>query len=140
MTEKLTDERLRDAFASREPVPVPGVECSDADTIWRAVRGELAHDRIRQVGLHTTSCAACAEAWRLAVEVSRETPADVIPFGRPARRAGRARAWWIGGTTRIPPASAFSVQGSRNLFSSSMERCSRLRPPQVFLSCSRPAT
>jgi hypothetical protein len=65
--------------------------------VWRAVRRELPHERIRQIGLHATVCAECAEAWRLAREVNLEAPADVIPFARPSRGKLRSRSWWIGG-------------------------------------------
>lgn len=95
--EKLTDERLREAFASRAPVATSEGPCPDPETVWSAVRRELPHDRIRQIGLHATICAECAEAWRLAREVTREAPADVIPFERPSVRKSRARSWWIGG-------------------------------------------
>jgi hypothetical protein len=95
--ESLTDERLREAFVSRDPVASPDGRCPDPETVWRAVRRELPHDRIRQIGLHVTTCAECAEAWRLAREVAREAPADVLPFERPASRSSRARPWWIGG-------------------------------------------
>jgi len=95
--ENLTDERLREAFASRDPVAGPDGPCPDPETVWRAVRRELPHDRIRQIGLHATTCGECAEAWRLAREVNLEAPADVIPFERPSRDKNRTRSWWIGG-------------------------------------------
>jgi len=95
--ENLTDERLREAFASRPPVATPEGPCPDPETVWRAVRRELPQDRIRQIGLHATICAECAEAWRLAREVNLEAPADVIPFARSSRKKSGARPWWIGG-------------------------------------------
>jgi len=95
--EDLTDERLREAFASRNPDGDADGPCPDAESLWQAVRRELPHQRIRQIGLHVTTCAECAEAWRLAREVAREVPADVLPFERPAGKAARARGWWIGG-------------------------------------------
>ena len=95
--ETLTDERLREAFVSRDPVANPDGSCPDPETVWRAVRRELPHEGIRQIGLHVTTCAECTEAWRLAREVAREAPADVVAFERPASRSPRARPWWIGG-------------------------------------------
>lgn len=97
VSQNLTDERLREAFISRDPVANPDGRCPDPEMVWRAVRRELPHDRIRQIGLHVTTCAECAEAWRLAREVTREAPADVVAFERPASRTLRARRWWIGG-------------------------------------------
>jgi len=94
MPENLTDERIREAFVSRVPVASPDGSCPDPETVWRAVRRELPHARIREIGLHATTCAACAEAWRLAREVAREAPADVLPF---QRTSSHARRWWIGG-------------------------------------------
>jgi hypothetical protein len=96
--EDLTDERLREAFALRIPDSNPDAPCPEAETLWQAVRRELSHERIRQIGLHVTTCAECAEDWRLAREVAREVPADVIPFEQSARPLSRARQWWIGGT------------------------------------------
>ena len=95
--ENLTDERLREAFASRVAVADPASQCPDPETVWSAVRRELPHDRIRRIGLHATTCAECAEAWRLAREVTRQAPADVLPFKSPAGKPARARPWWIGG-------------------------------------------
>lgn len=95
--EDLTDERLREAFASRAPEDSPDEACPDPDTVWRAVRRELPRDRIRQIGLHVTTCAECTEAWRLAREVADAAPADVLPFERPAGRSARSRRWWVGG-------------------------------------------
>jgi len=96
--ENLTDERLREAFRSRESVASPGGDCPDTEMVWQAVRRELPHERIREIGLHATTCAACAEAWRLARDVAREAPADVLSFQRPSGRSSHARRWWIGGT------------------------------------------
>jgi hypothetical protein len=97
-TSNLTDDRLRDAFAMRAKTATPAGDCPDADLVWRAVRLELPQARIRELGLHATTCAACAEAWRLAREVAAEAPADVLPFRRPSTSLTRTRGWWVGGT------------------------------------------
>jgi len=96
--EKLTDERIREAFVSRVPVASPDGDCPDPETVWRAVRRELPFARIREVGLHATTCAECAEAWRLARELAHEAPSALLAFQRPSRSSNRARQWWIGGT------------------------------------------
>lgn len=91
-----TDARIREAFLARAERAVPGDGCPDPGLVWSAVRGELPHERIREVGLHATGCAACAEAWQLAREVSRASQPEPVPFRRPSHATRRARARWIG--------------------------------------------
>lgn len=81
---------LRAAFTapgqgSPEPHPEP-------DTIWAAVRGELPPQQMREVVEHTTMCASCAEDWRLAADLSKETVAEEI---KPAANVvyGRFKQW-----------------------------------------------
>ena len=90
--------RLRAAFAVAEAAPAPE-SCPAPDTIWAAVRGELPPAELRAVLDHTASCAACAEDWRLAVELDRQSaeqagtvPGRVIQgrFGRWRSMAGAA--------------------------------------------------
>jgi hypothetical protein len=67
--------RWRAAFACpAEDVPAPDA-CPAPDRIWAAVRGELPADEIRGIVEHTAVCAACAEDWRLAVDLGREAGA-----------------------------------------------------------------
>jgi hypothetical protein len=106
ISENLSDERLRKAFASRARDGVAQGECPDPERVWRAVHHELSHEQIRRVGLHATTCSECAEAWRLAVEITREAPATVIPFDRRARRPARSRAWWTAGALAAAAALA----------------------------------
>jgi hypothetical protein len=75
------DARLRAAFRVRPRTAAPG-DHVPAEDLWSAVRGELSADERRAIVDHTASCAECAEAWRLAVEV---TP-DPIPVAAPAAR------------------------------------------------------
>lgn len=105
-SEELSDERLREAFVSRARDGVAQGDCPDPETVWLAVHRELPRERIRRVGLHATTCPECAEAWRLAVEVTREAPATVIPFDRGARRSARSRAWWTAGALAAAAALA----------------------------------
>jgi anti-sigma factor RsiW len=68
--------KLRVAFtapASAAPAPE---ECPSPETLWAAVRGELPPSALREVVDHTARCAACAEDWRLAVEVNRQATAE----------------------------------------------------------------
>ena len=64
--------RWRSAFAApAEAAPAPD-DCPAPETVWAAVRGELPPHELREVLDHTARCEACAEDWRLAVEVDRQ--------------------------------------------------------------------
>ncbi len=67
-------ERLRAAFAFPDAAPNPAT-CPAPEAIWNAVRGELPPRELREVVEHTAACAACAEDWRLAVEVEKQSTA-----------------------------------------------------------------
>jgi hypothetical protein len=66
--------RLRAAFAVASDAPHPE-SCPAPEAIWSAVRGELPPGELRQVLEHTAACAACAEDWRLAAELQRQSAA-----------------------------------------------------------------
>lgn len=87
--------RLRAAFAvPAEAAPEPE-SCPPAETIFAAVRGELPPQQLREVVDHTAFCAACAEDWRLAAEVERQTAerqaAPAVATGKVI--AGRFGQW-----------------------------------------------
>src|SRR5688572_10616665 len=70
--------RLRAGFAARSAAVPAGHECPDPGQIWDAACGLLAAEERRSIVDAVAACGACAEAWRLAVEVAREvTPAEV---------------------------------------------------------------
>lgn len=90
--------RLRAAFAIPDPAGIaPDPEtCPAPETIWAAVRGELPPRELREVVEHTAVCAACAEDWRLAVEIEKqEAPQTAtLPVGRVITgRFGQWRSW-----------------------------------------------
>ena len=89
-------ERLRAAFAVPDPAPNPAA-CPAPEAIWAAVRGELPPRELREVVEHTAVCASCAEDWRLAVEIERQSAASqtaTVPAGRVIQgRFGRLRTW-----------------------------------------------
>src|SRR5690349_316952 len=89
-------ERLRAAFATPDVAPNPKT-CPAPETIWAAVRGELPPRELREVVEHTAVCAACAEDWRLAVEIEKQTAASqtaTVPAGRVIQgRFGQLRTW-----------------------------------------------
>lgn len=75
---------LRAAFATPDPAAWTTGGCPEPDRIWQAVRGELPPEEARDVVDHVALCASCAEDWRIAVELEKESAAVVRPF--PARR------------------------------------------------------
>src|SRR4051812_2166144 len=88
--------KLRAAFtAPADDSPAPE-DCPSPETIWSAVRGELPPQALREAVDHTARCAACAEDWRLAVEVNRqaeeqeETAPGVLPSNVVVGRFGRS--------------------------------------------------
>lgn len=68
-------DRLRAAFAVPDAAPDPE-SCPAPETIWAAVRGELPPRELRATVEHTATCSACAEDWRLAAEVDRQSTAS----------------------------------------------------------------
>ncbi|HEX3556959.1 MAG TPA: hypothetical protein VIA62_27355 [Thermoanaerobaculia bacterium] len=68
--------KLRAAFTAPATASPPSEDCPSPETIWAAVRGELPPQALREVVDHTARCAACAEDWRLAVEVDRQAAAQ----------------------------------------------------------------
>jgi len=86
--------RLRAAFqAPAGAAPAPET-CPAPETIWAGVRGELPPPQMREVLDHVTSCAACAEDWRLAAEIEREASraATAAPGKVIVGRFGRFRS------------------------------------------------
>ncbi|HSS50422.1 MAG TPA: hypothetical protein VLX28_15905 [Thermoanaerobaculia bacterium] len=91
--------RLRAAFAAPADDSPAAEDCPSPETIWSAVRGELPPQALREVVDHTARCAACAEDWRLAVEVNRQAEAEEetapgrIPDNVITGRFGRLGNW-----------------------------------------------
>lgn len=77
---------FRQAFQSLAATAEPTEDCPEAPRLWAAARGEAPPDETRELIDHTASCAACAEAWRLAVHLEEEAPA--------ARAAPSVARWW----------------------------------------------
>jgi hypothetical protein len=100
------DSRLREAFARRAGDARPTPSCPPAERLWSAARGELIPETTQEVVLHTATCAACAEAWRLAVDVAREAALD-RPAAVPDRRSRRAA--WLAGGAALAAAAAIAL-------------------------------
>ena len=67
--------RLRAAFAAPAATAPDPESCPAPERIWQAVRGELPPAGLREVIEHTARCEACAEDWRLAAELERQSVA-----------------------------------------------------------------
>jgi ferric-dicitrate binding protein FerR (iron transport regulator) len=67
--------RLRAAFAAPAATAPDPESCPAPEVIWAAVRSELPPRELREMVEHTAGCAACAEDWRLAAELERESSA-----------------------------------------------------------------
>lgn len=83
-------EVLRRAFTAPGGTAPQPADCPAPETIWAAVHGELPPGPLRDVIDHTATCPACAEEWRLAVEMEREEESAgsaVAPPRRPRRWA-----------------------------------------------------
>jgi hypothetical protein len=75
-------ERLRAAFQARRTEVMPPGGCPPATDLWSALRGELSPESRRALVDHTSSCGACAEAWRLAADVNRDPISTQRPWTR----------------------------------------------------------
>jgi hypothetical protein len=76
--------RLRAAFAASPEDAANCESCPLPETILSAVQGDLPPGELREVVEHTCLCAACAEDWRLAAEVDRQSTASQTTMA-PAR-------------------------------------------------------
>jgi hypothetical protein len=112
---------LRDAWAKSSGEDTPRPDCPEPAALWDAARGEAAPGEAQRLVRHTAECPACAEAWRLAVEVGRgmaEAPgATAVGTSlAPSRRPGPLA--WIGiaaAVTAIAVGGAALVQRGREV-------------------------
>jgi hypothetical protein len=92
------DERgpdvLREAWLGSSRDAAPRADCPEPSVLWEAARGETDPGTARALVSHTVECPACAEAWRLAMEVARMEPAEAprLAAAAPSRTEWR----WIG--------------------------------------------
>ncbi len=88
-------EKLREAFASLSETARPTDDCPEPERLWSAAQGEETPGETRELIDHTSSCPACAEAWRLAAHLSDDVPSV---------QRTRPRTWW-----RVAAAAAVAV-------------------------------
>ena len=76
---------LRQQF-QRSQASVDG-PCPSPEDLWALTRGELPRERASRVVLHSSGCARCGAAMRIALEMGeRLTPAVAVPRAFPRRR------------------------------------------------------
>lgn len=68
----------------------PGPDCPEPEHLMEAAEGSLDPAATREIVDHTSRCASCAEAWRLARELIRESE----PTREAAPREMAARGGW----------------------------------------------
>jgi hypothetical protein len=101
----LSDDRLKEGFASARNVAADAASCPDASLIWDSAAERLTEDENESLLRHTVTCGACAASWRLAREMLNEAlpvetsgdPVDASSrFASGRRPAGRPRPLWFG--------------------------------------------
>ncbi len=83
-SESQSTRRLREHFAGLPRRRSRDGGCPEPELIWAAVHGELAPDETGAVIDHTAACTECAEAWRLAREVSRQAGEELFEATEPS--------------------------------------------------------
>jgi len=92
-TRQQSPEDLKAAFASLSESAVSGPDCPAPGEIWDCATGRGPGARASAIVDHTSRCFACAEAWRLARELSASSTAAPGSEGAaPASRAAGAGA------------------------------------------------
>jgi hypothetical protein len=82
------DPALRRAFQMLSDDATPGADCPPPDRLWEAAHGGLSAVERRDVVEHTSECAACAEAWRLAAALPPDEGRDAVEEAVPRRSYG----------------------------------------------------
>jgi len=82
-----------------------GRDCPDNERIFDAVAGTLPVSERRKLIAHTSVCGACAQAWRVALELQRAMPADTSSNVRQlparARFPTRAPTWALAAAAAV---------------------------------------
>jgi hypothetical protein len=91
MKKKENIEALQNAWRERSGSG-SGDSCPDPAKFWDAQSGELPRHEVDALVAHTTSCPACAEAWRLAREMGAMDEREVVTESIEA--PVRATPWW----------------------------------------------
>ena len=106
------DEWLRAAFQARRAAATPPGSCPAPSDLWSAARGEAPLETRRTLVDHTSVCGECAEAWRLAMDVSGDLAAARRPWHRSVAPLAAAAAlvvalaggvWLLQGPGHVEP-------------------------------------
>jgi len=106
----LSNDRLREEFASAQNIAVDATSCPDTSLIWDSAAETLTGEGNESLLRHTSTCGACAASWRLARELLSEELPQMLPdetSGKPVdasgrfaeeghRRRAKSRPWWLG--------------------------------------------
>lgn len=79
---------MRQGFRSLGEGAATTADCPTPEAIWEASHGEADEETLERLVEHTSSCAACAEEWRLAHGIERLTESE-----RSAARLPSPRGW-----------------------------------------------
>jgi len=71
---KLDDQTLKKAFAESAPSREPHGACAAPERILNAVAGKLSPSESRALLRHSLRCEGCGAAWRIALQMVRESP------------------------------------------------------------------
>jgi hypothetical protein len=83
-------ERMRRACAAAGEGARAREDCPPPDRLWDALTGALSPDDTRSIAEHSASCAACAEDWRLGVDLAGALP---VAEDRGSGKGQRLAAW-----------------------------------------------
>lgn len=70
MEDQIILDRLKKAFQSIDGTSIHHQSCPDPEKIWDAQKGVLDREETHAIIDHTSGCGACAQAWRVALEIS----------------------------------------------------------------------
>jgi len=93
--------QLRRALRSMADGARPRPGCPEPERLWDAVAGQLPVEQVREVVDHTASCPSCAEAWRLAHQLSRGAHEERQGVERPVFAARVSWRWAVAAAATV---------------------------------------
>lgn len=105
---RLGSDPLRAAFVDAEAQRLRDGDHPTAETIWRATARELSAAECDALLDHVVTCAACAESWRLALEIQRARE-GAAPSAPDRVRLRQQRGWLLAAALAGAAAVALSI-------------------------------